>query len=243
MNRGYAALLAALLLTAYLILTLAAVPLRARADGFTLGPGIQAAMRALDAAPASDEDFLPPDYAVSRAFDTEGRVYVYTVAEGVTVYDRDDHVVSLPSPTAAPVPYSLRAQHQAVSVAQFARALCMRESRCTYTIANYDGSGAYGAYQIMPANWPVWSRDAGLGWDAPKTAANQDTVAYFKFQQLFNAYGNWADVASVWASGRPVRQIVGVCDAWNGLCTITYVNRLMTDLGLPPVVAGQDVLR
>ena len=94
MNRGYAALLAALLLTAYLILTLAAVPLRARADGFTLGPGILAAMQALAAAPASDEDFLPPDYAVSRAFDTEGRVYVYTDADGVTVYDRDDRVVA-----------------------------------------------------------------------------------------------------------------------------------------------------
>ena len=242
MNRGYAALLAALLLTAYLILTLAAVPLRARADGFTLGPGILAAMQALAAAPASDEDFLPPDYAVSRAFDTEGRVYVYTDADGVTVYDRDDRVVSLPGPTPAPVPYSLRAQHQAVSVAQFMTALCMRETGCRH-IANYDGSGAFGKWQIMPANWPTWSRDAGLGWDAPKTAANQDAVAYFKFQQLFNAYGNWADVASIWASGRPVRGIAGVCDSYNGLCTITYVNRLMDDLGLPRVVAGQDVLR
>ena len=172
MNRGYAALLAALLLTAYLILALAAVPLRARAEGFTLGPGILAAMRALDAAPASDEDWLPPDYAVSRAFDTAGRVYVYAAETGVVVYDAEDQVVTLPTPapTAAPAPYSLRAAHQAVSVAQFARALCMRESRCTYTIANYDGSGAYGAYQIMPANWPTWSRDAGLDVAAHETA-------------------------------------------------------------------------
>ena len=243
MTRGYAALLAALVCAAFALLTLASVTL-ARADGYTVGSGIQAAMDSLGAVPATDETW--PDGSYGRALDTEGRLYRYTPEGGVSVIDHEGTPVALPTPTPtatpAPAPYSLRAAHAAVTVAQFARALCMRESRCTYTVANYDGSGAYGAYQIMPANWPYWTRDAGLGWDAPRTAANQDTVAYFKFRQLFNQYGNWSDVASIWASGRPVRGIVGVCDSFNGLCTITYVNRLMDDLGLPRVVAGWNVV-
>lgn len=100
MSRGYAVLLAALMLIAFFALALASA-LAVRADGFTVGPGIQAAMNALGATPATDEVWLPPDFSLARAFDTEGRVYIYTHADGVTVYDHDDHLVTLPEPAGA----------------------------------------------------------------------------------------------------------------------------------------------
>lgn len=62
-------------------------------------------------------------------------------------------------------------------------------------------SGAHGTYQIMPANWPSWSKEAGLGANAPKTAANQERVARFKMQQYFNQYGSWGAVAAAWYGG------------------------------------------
>ena len=62
-------------------------------------------------------------------------------------------------------------------------------------------SGAHGTYQIMPANWPSWAAEAGLGRDAPKTAANQEIVARFKMQQYFNQYGDWGAVAAAWYGG------------------------------------------
>lgn len=62
-------------------------------------------------------------------------------------------------------------------------------------------SGAHGTYQIMPANWGPWAAEAGLGRDAPKTAANQERVARFKMQQYFNQYKDWGAVAAAWYGG------------------------------------------
>lgn len=65
----------------------------------------------------------------------------------------------------------------------------------------------------MPSNWPSWSREYAanvLGKSVsklPETPANQDAVAKYKMQQYFNQYGNWADVASMWYSGRPLSQV------------------------------------
>ena len=90
-----------------------------------------------------------------------------------------------------------------ITVRQFMDAISQQESGGNYDITNPD-SGAHGRFQIMPENWPSWSVEAGLPAGSAPTAANQDRVAEFKMQQYFNQYGNWADVASVWYSGRPI---------------------------------------
>lgn len=61
-------------------------------------------------------------------------------------------------------------------------------------------SGAYGRFQIMPANWPSWSAEAGIP-GAPQTAQNQDRVARYKMQQYYNMTGDWGKVARMWYAG------------------------------------------
>lgn len=90
----------------------------------------------------------------------------------------------------------------AVTLDQFMAALSGQESGGSYTATN-GRTGAYGRFQIMPSNWPSWSREAGLGPDAPQTPENQERVARFKLQQYFDTFGNWEDVAAVWYSGSP----------------------------------------
>lgn len=75
-----------------------------------------------------------------------------------------------------------------------------QESGGSYTVAN-SRTGAHGKYQIMPANWAPWSREAGLPPGAPKTAANQERVARFKMQQYYNQFGSWEAVAVAWYGG------------------------------------------
>lgn len=60
--------------------------------------------------------------------------------------------------------------------------------------------GAYGKFQIMPANWPSWSREAGLG-GQPQSAANQERVARYKMTQYYRQFGSWDLVAAAWFSG------------------------------------------
>ncbi|MEO6207688.1 MAG: hypothetical protein ABIP77_07020 [Candidatus Limnocylindrales bacterium] len=62
-------------------------------------------------------------------------------------------------------------------------------------------SGAYGKYQILPANWPSWAA-AYLGNSrAQPTPANQDTVAAGKFTSLYRSLGAWRRVAYWWLTG------------------------------------------
>lgn len=86
---------------------------------------------------------------------------------------------------------------------RFMDALSGQESGGAWDVVNPD-SGAYGRFQIMPANWGPWAVEAGLPADAPKTAANQERVARFKLQQYFDRFGRWEDVAAVWYSGQPL---------------------------------------
>ncbi|MFA6135546.1 MAG: hypothetical protein WC869_16150 [Phycisphaerae bacterium] len=84
-------------------------------------------------------------------------------------------------------------------------AISGQESGGDYGAENPD-SGAYGRFQIMPANWPSWSAEAGIP-GAPQSAANQDRVARFKMQQYYNQTGSWEDVASMWYSGQPRSEV------------------------------------
>lgn len=61
---------------------------------------------------------------------------------------------------------------------------------------------ARGRYQIMSANWPAWSREAGLGnYGDWKNPAHQDQVARFKMNQYYQRYKNWDLVAVAWFGG------------------------------------------
>lgn len=61
-------------------------------------------------------------------------------------------------------------------------------------------TGASGKYQIMPSNWPAWSAEAGLGENAPRTAANQEKVARYKMSQYVERYGQ-EGAAVAWYAG------------------------------------------
>ncbi len=71
------------------------------------------------------------------------------------------------------------------------------------------GDRAHGAYQIMGNNIAPWSKEA-LGYSVtpqqflsdPKL---QDRIALAKIGQYYNKYQNPQDVASMWFSGRPLR--------------------------------------
>lgn len=82
----------------------------------------------------------------------------------------------------------------------FMRAIGGQESGGSYDATNAS-SGAHGKFQIMPANWPSWSREAGLGENAPQTPENQEKVARFKMQQYYDQFGSWDKVAKAWYSG------------------------------------------
>lgn len=74
------------------------------------------------------------------------------------------------------------------------------ESGGSYTAANRR-TGAAGRYQIMPGNWPSWSREAGLPANAPRTPENQERVARFKMEQYRRQFGSWEAVAVAWYAG------------------------------------------
>ena len=60
---------------------------------------------------------------------------------------------------------------------------------------------AYGRFQIMPGNWPVWSKEAGLAGAEP-TPENQDKVARYKIGQYLKEYnGDLRKAAVAWYAG------------------------------------------
>jgi hypothetical protein len=105
------------------------------------------------------------------------------------------------------------------------------------------GSRAYGAYQIMDFNIPSWTKEA-LGYEmTPEQFLQdkdaQDQVAKAKIEQYYRKYGNSADVASAWHSGRPFEQAAAsgaqehLAGGKLGTKTTSYV---------PQVVAAYDAL-
>ncbi len=122
-----------------------------------------------------------------------------------------------------------------ITVDSFLQALSGQESGGNYNSQN-KRTAAYGKYQIMPANWSGWAKEAGLPANAPKTPENQEKITRFKIQQYFNNYGNWGDVASVWYSGKPLTKAIqgGYANrkqgAGNEPSIQEYVNSLMKRL-------------
>lgn len=84
---------------------------------------------------------------------------------------------------------------------KFMAAMSGQESGGSYNAQN-ERTGAYGKFQIMPGNWPSWSKEAGLGEGAARTPENQEIVARFKMSQYLREYdGNWSAVAAAWYGG------------------------------------------
>jgi len=74
------------------------------------------------------------------------------------------------------------------------------ESGGRYDVRN-GVSGAYGKYQIMPANWPSWAKKyLGRGRAKP-TAANQEQVASAKLEALQTWLKRWDRVLYWWLTG------------------------------------------
>ena len=62
-------------------------------------------------------------------------------------------------------------------------------------------TGAYGKYQIMPANWPAWAKRYLGDAKARQTPRNQERVAAGKMTSLHGWLDSWRRVAYWWLTG------------------------------------------
>lgn len=88
---------------------------------------------------------------------------------------------------------------------RFLAAERQQESGGNYQVVN-PGSGALGAYQVMPGNLPGWLREAGLPPLSPYAylhdPAAQDRLAWVILGGYYDTYGP-AGAAAMWYSGQP----------------------------------------
>lgn len=115
-----------------------------------------------------------------------------------------------PSPRPAPPP----------NLAEFMGALAIIESGGRYDARNRS-SGAYGKYQIMPFNWPAWSRRYLGSGKAPQSPANQEKVAAGRLSDLFRRFGAWDRTAYWWLTGKK-----GPRETWSRFAA-HYVDNVM----------------
>ena len=87
---------------------------------------------------------------------------------------------------------------------RFMWAMAGQESGWDYYARNRT-SGAFGKYQIMPFNWPVWAEQYLGDRRADQTPFNQEKVAYGKLRDLYRWLGSWKRVAYWWLTGRTDR--------------------------------------
>jgi hypothetical protein len=119
-------------------------------------------------------------------------------------------VAALPSVASARAPRGLD---------RFKAAVGHVESGGRYTARN-KASGAYGKYQIMPANWPAWARRYLGNGHAKQTPHNQERVASGKMTSLYRWLGSWRRVAYWWLTGSEKRS------GWSPAAR-RYVNKVM----------------
>jgi hypothetical protein len=96
------------------------------------------------------------------------------------------------------------------------------------------GDRAYGAYQVMGANIPSWTKGAtGSSLSPSEFLGNksaQDAVFAKYFGASVSKYGNPQDAASVWFTGRPLSQGAGASDVL-GTTGSGYVDKFNKALG------------
>jgi hypothetical protein len=87
-----------------------------------------------------------------------------------------------------------------VRIEHFMAGLACVESGGRYEAVNPQ-SGAYGKYQIMPKNWPVWARRFLGDENARPTPENQEVVARARIERLYASRESWRLVAYWWLTG------------------------------------------
>lgn len=100
---------------------------------------------------------------------------------------------------------------------------------------------ALGKYQILPVNVTAWSREI-LGKEITpqqfmENTKFQDAIAIGKMSSLYAKYGNAADVASIWHSGRPAKGNKAY-DKAAGISTMNYVASVLKHAKNPPIVGN-----
>jgi hypothetical protein len=121
---------------------------------------------------------------------------------------------------AAAAPTDVAAARTPKGLARFKAAVGSVESGGRYDARN-PISGAFGKYQIMPANWPAWARQYLGNSSAKPTPRNQERVASGKMTSLYRWLGSWRRVAYWWLTGSSART------GWSAAAK-RYVNRVMT---------------
>lgn len=96
---------------------------------------------------------------------------------------------------------------------------------------NKKGQKAYGKYQVMDFNIPSWTKEI-LGYAMTpaqflKDVGAQEKVAMAKIGDALKKYGNPADAASVWFSGRPVSKAGNDSDV-TGTTVPQYVKKVLS---------------
>ena len=98
------------------------------------------------------------------------------------------------------IPFVAHSATEPPGINRFLFALGQVESGGNYTARN-PSSGAYGKYQILPSNWPVWARLYVGSSSAAWTPVNQEKVARGKVTALWNWLDTWPNVAHWWLTG------------------------------------------
>jgi len=97
-----------------------------------------------------------------------------------------------------------------------------------------NGDRAYGKYQVMGNNIPSWTKEAFGKSMTPEDfladPAAQEKVYEQQFGKNVAKYGNVADAASVWFTGKPLAQAGNVSDVL-GTTAPEYVSKFMAGYG------------
>ena len=118
--------------------------------------------------------------------------------------------------------------------------LAGQESGWNYYARN-PHSGAFGRYQIMPANWNSWARRyLGRGW-RDQSALNQELVARAKIGALYGWLGDWDRVAYWWLIrqfGRRSSALERHREALREQCHVAHVPRAKGSSTCPAIPPG-----
>lgn len=96
----------------------------------------------------------------------------------------------------------------------------------------YAGDRAYGRYQVMGKNIPVWTKEIlGRAYTPEEFLEDtnaQDLVAAHRMNQAFEKHGTWEDAASVWFSGRPMKEAGNASDGY--MAVPAYVRKFSREM-------------
>lgn len=135
-------------------------------------------------------------------------------------------------------------QNMPSSMSSYAAAIRQIESSGNYQALGpltKSGDRAYGAYQVMGANIPAWTKGALGQVLSPQqfltSPSAQDAVFAKYFGQSLSKFGNANDAASVWFTGRPLAQGGNAADIL-GTTGKAYVDKFNAALGQVTNTAG-----